>query len=371
MMNSRKFSMLIASVLGVFILLNIVLWQGYTKDIFYGQDAHGDLKRMGGVYVPPSQTKPVKYTTEHYEFPEVMDNLEAIQADVLTIGDSFSNGTGGNYYQDYLCSTYGWKILNVPSRPYNNALQMMYSLQETGLLAKIKPKVIILESLAANMEERFGSDKMQIYTLSLSGLKQAQNQGKISTKTKNEISADKLAPGIMIKSNLEVVKTLIHHQRHPQDYRINDKVGLLNLSQPLFSNEGWEDKLLVHLPDSNVHFSEQTIKNINNNINAAAELCREQGIVLVFMPVANKADVYYPYIKDVPPDWQVNKTMQELDALPKDYLLVNTEQILQQSLTEGDPAAVKDLFWLDDLHFSWKAQQIISDDLAQKLKDVL
>ena len=366
-MNAKKFCILVAGILGFFILFNILLWQSYTKSIFYGEDSHGDLKRMGGLQVTPSALHPIEYPVQHIEFSEVMDNPEAMQADVLTIGDSFSNGAGGNYYQDYLCSQYGWNILNVPSKPYNNALQMLYILQDTGVLAKIKPRVIILESLAANMRERLGSELLEHPSVSLSGLKQAQAQGKITAKTKNEISSEKIAPGIMVKSNLEVLKTAVRHQWKPDDYRINSAVGVLTLTRPLFSNGGWEDKLLVHLPDSNVHFSEQVIRNINAHLDEAAAMCRENGSVLVFMPAANKSDVYYPHIKEIPSEWQVNTTMQELESLHKDYIFVNTEQILQQALIEKDSEEVKDLYWLDDLHFSWKANKIIGDWMSQQL----
>ncbi len=366
-MSARKFCILVFGILGLFVFFNIVLWQICTKDIFYGEE-NTVLQRMGGMSFSPPKNHPVNYPVKHHEFRDIMDtNLEGIQVDVVTIGDSFSNGSGGNYYQDYLCSQYGWKVLNIPSKPYNNALQMLYILQDTGALDKMRPKIIILESLAANMGERFGGDVVERPVVSMTGFKQAQSQGNITNKMKNEISANKIAPEIMLKYNMVVLKTTVHRKLYPNDYRINDGVGNLRLKKQMFSNEGWEDALVVPLSDCNVHFSEHIIKNINANLNKVAKQCRDKGILLVFMSAANKVDVYYPYIKEVPSTWRSNTSMQELEALPKEYVFVNTEKILQQALVDREEEDIRDLYWLGDLHFSWKANQIVGDWMAKEL----
>ena len=77
--------------------------------------------------------------------------------DVLTIGDSFSNGGGGNYYQDYLADRYGLRVLNVPCEAFGdgNALSILYALQQTGYLAEISPRFVIVESVEHYLADRF------------------------------------------------------------------------------------------------------------------------------------------------------------------------------------------------------------------------
>lgn len=370
-MNAKKYCIAISTIFLVFIITNIIIWHYGTKNSFGIGKGHGDLGRIAGLHITDPNTHPINYLIKHREFQDVMDNTDDIKADVLTIGDSFSNGGGGNYYQDYLCSKYNWSILNVPSKPYNNALQILYILEESGLLAQIQPKVVILESLSANMKYRFGMESPQIPKIDIDGFKQAQKCSLTTEQTERELFYEKIVPGIMLKANLSYIEAWAYRRMNPNDYHLNEGVGMMNLNRAFFSNPGWEDKLVFPFSDANVHYDEKTLDNIVNNINGAADLCKKHDIELVFMPVENKFDVYYPYIVDPPPQYTESMVLRDMSNLPHRFIMINTSDVLRKKLESDDKEEYIDLFWVDDLHYSWKAHEAIAEQLQYQLRDLL
>ncbi|MBE0599115.1 MAG: hypothetical protein IH614_17860, partial [Desulfuromonadales bacterium] len=63
--------------------------------------------------------------------------------------------------------------------------------------------------------------------------------------------------------------------------------------------------------------------------------------------------LYAPYIVDNP--FPPSRFFELLRPLAKNYRFIDTETILREELTKG----TKDLYWLDDTHWSWKASEAI------------
>lgn len=368
-MTSKKYCLALFLVISEFFIANMVLWQTVSSNSFYGEDGHGDLSRMGMISMTSSLTHPIEYPQKHIEYSEVADKLEQTHVDILTIGDSFSNGSGGNYYQDYICSEYGVSVMNVPCRPYNDALKTFYILKNTGLLEQIKPRVIILESLTANMKERFGMKEPEQYDYTVEGFNQAQMAGRIKADVQAQIAEEKLAPGIMVKANAEFIKSWLRRMTNDDDYRFNDAVGIWKLNIRAFSNPGWEDKLLFPLSNANVRFEEQVVYNINNNLNDVAGYCEKQGIKLILLPVSDKYDVYSPYFASPPSDWRENTVINDLKKLSHRYAIIDTTNSLRKVIESSDRSEYTDLFWADDMHYSWKANQIIVKEIMQNISN--
>ena len=97
-MTAKKFSTLFLGTILVLAIVSIALWNGVVSRTFRVPDGHGDLNRLGSVVYIPSDTPQYRPQQRHKEFRDYLQEGGTENFDVLTIGDSFSNGGGGAYY---------------------------------------------------------------------------------------------------------------------------------------------------------------------------------------------------------------------------------------------------------------------------------
>jgi hypothetical protein len=71
------------------------------------------------------------------------------------------------------------------------------------------------------------------------------------------------------------------------------------------------------------------------------------------MPIVDKLNLYEPYL--LQHRYPRSIFFEELRKLPRDYLLIDTKEILSRSLEKGE----LDIFHQDDSHWTWKASQAI------------
>ena len=97
-------------------------------------------------------------------------------------------------------------------------------------------------------------------------------------------------------------------------------------------------------------------------MNALADICARHNIRFVFMPCVDKFDLYYPYLENKD-EYAENLFFEEFEQYPARYILINTKETLRKKLEEDE----KDIYWVDDTHWSWKGQQFVGDALMEKL----
>lgn len=78
------------------------------------------------------------------------------------------------------------------------------------------------------------------------------------------------------------------------------------------------------------------------------------------MPAVDKYNLYSPYI--VSNKYPQSIFFEYLETLPKNYVFINTKKILLEELKKGE----KDIFYADDTHWSYKANDIIINDIEFK-----
>jgi len=144
-------------------------------------------------------------------------------------------------------------------------------------------------------------------------------------------------------------------------YKFNNNaqkyVYKLNLNKNLFTiNRG--EKILVFNDDILYipQFTSKNILKINENFNNLAKILKKLDIKLYFMPAPDKYDLYYDFIKDN--KYPKNQFFELIRPLKKEYYFVDTKQILLPLLNNG----VKDVYWIDDTHWSQKASYAIAKD---------
>ena len=346
-MTSKKYVVCIVSVLYMYMIINLALWHGTVKNIFQ----QGDLNRMGSMATASPLTEDVHYPKHHTKLDNYLASGKTESFDVLTLGDSFSNGAGRSYYQDYLVNQYGIKVIN--AYVTNHCLRDLYILLNAGIIDEIKPLVIILESVARNVQERLGKT-----FITRESETERYSVQQFSKPTAVKVS-EGLIPSVMFQANVKYLTNKLYHFYYPQ--QLSDEVYIAKLDRNFFTNSGQENTLLYIYKDFKFLKEALNAEMMKQNLNTAARLLKAKGIKLVFFAAADKYDLYYPYIIDKKgrPENPFFQKMRGVQG--KEYIYIDTITPLREALARGE----QDVYWLSDTHWSHKGIKIFCDELVK------
>ena len=363
-MTSKGFSKALAAIITIFFLTNVILYFGWVDNKSFGADGHGDLANLASMAWSKSLTEQKKYERHHLELDDYLErtnNGEAIKVDVLTIGDSFTNSGGGAFYQDYLVTKYGVTVVNVPSNRIKGleALGMVEVLRNNGMLTKIKPKVVIVESVERYLFGRYDDANYLTDVPALDELTVIKNFTK--NKTKPVEKQDKFFPGYMIKRNINY----LHEQSRKWRNKERD-VSFAKLNKNTFTAVGKENELMYITWDFTNPKINPDVEQTAKNIQTVADNLKAMGIELVFLPCPDKSSVYYPFLQPDGREYAAKPELDELLAVKRDYYMVDAKHILQQAVADG----AVDVYWADDTHWSWRGFEIVVDEMMKNINIV-
>ena len=353
-MNSKKYVIGFLLLIGISFWGNVALWHSFTK-LCFAPDGHGDLTRMAFLPFEESKTSKITYNKSHMEFTDYLRREDNSAIDILTIGDSFSNGGGGNYYQDYIASKYDKNVLNIPMMEDGNPLTVLRRIMDLGLMDELNPQVVVLESVERSAAKRFSSPKVAKTISKKEFIKYYSVH-----KADGEPDFAGFLPGGMQKANCQMLMAKANNIIN--ENILSPKVYKEMLRDRYFTDKGREKMLLFYYEDlwwedSNVDFLQ-----IENNLSEIATELQQRNIQLVVMVNVDKLDLYRPFI-DNQGKYVENTFMENCSNHANNYIFINTKQILREMLAEGE----KDVYWQDDTHWSWKAQQRVVDFMMGKL----
>lgn len=362
-MTARTFFNYLITVIIVFIGINAIIWLAWTKQILAPSSKSGDLVRMGylsGFKVTRQDT--INLPRRHIS----MKDYSNTAIDIVTVGDSFSAGGGGgenSFYQDYISSYTGLRVLNVPSF-YKSGVELQFQpiitlakLINSGYLDLIKPKYLLLETIGRQSIDRL------VYNFSINHTSSISDINAYFKNSSFELNSSK--PSYINFINTGNYKFI----RNSFLYRNNDKIACSKvvkskLIMPLFDVME-KDSLLFYIDD--IIFTSQAnynnISKMNANLNKISEILKSKGITFVFMPIVDKYDLYRPYLVNT--SYPQNNFFDILRTLKKDYLFIDTKALLSPHVQAGE----KDLYFADDTHWNWKAPQIIFSEFRFTPKD--
>ncbi len=352
MNKNKKFTYGIILLLSCFVCFHLIIWQ-FTKKVYPDNHVVGDLARMSYKFDLINTRKNIdNLPLKHINFKDY--NSEKV--DVITIGDSFSNGAGGGinrYYQDYISSRYNLKVLNLPDfSETNNYIDSIVILLNSGFLDKVKPKYIILECVQRNVYSNIGLSKLTL-NLNYSGnIFDKINQTKDIFNPKNNPNN----VGFINNLNYNLIKYNLKFYYNGYGRFKNYYIEQLNGN---FFSSDVKNELIFFRDDIDFlkYQTKENIEKLNDRINELASLLKEKGISLYFMPTVDKYNLYREKL--------VNKEkypksifFEYLSSLKKNYKFIDTKKILLSELN-GDNSI--DLYHSDDTHWSSKARmQIVS-----------
>ncbi|MDT8423755.1 MAG: hypothetical protein RQ724_08270 [Desulfuromonadales bacterium] len=356
----QRFCLITVLIIVGALLFNLLVWRLLNRQLLTPEAGVyiGELAQTGYLY---DHTAPRRNTIDlphrHLRYAEYAGQ----KIDVLTIGDSFSQG-GGNgpnrFYQDYIVSLQDLAVLNLPVKidSANNLIESVAILVNSGFLEHINPRYILLQRSEKNLYQFAETTDL--------GKSLPPEQIKNMLANTNAPADSDAAPGTL---NLPG-----NHFLNPANLKwLWYKIGYFfshnafishvyreELDRSLFSGAHGDallflDKSLDKHRDKQKALDERAVRRINDNLNRLASLLAETNIRLVFMPVPDKYSLYRPYLREK--HYSRSAFFEHLRWQPKVYQLIDTDTILAQELKNG----VKDLYWIDDTHWSGKASKAI------------
>jgi hypothetical protein len=352
-MNFRSFTVRFFVLLIVFVGLNALIWFGWTREITDPYREAGDLLRIGYVLGHVSQRQNIDdLPKRHIKIAEY--NRQPV--DLLTVGDSFSVGGGqgrNSHYQDYIASLQGLTVLNVPFSLIGGKdveaapIVTLSKLINSGYLDVIKPKYLLLESVERYATRRFTVHFPLRATASVAELDRIFREEPPRIKRPKDSIFNFINNGNwqFIANNLQYMF---------RDTAHGSMIIISRLNRRLFSSSQG-DQLIFYTDDiKNSKFATPaSMAELNQNLNQLAAELKAKGITLIFMPIVDKLNLYEPHLREH--RYPKSVFFEELRKLPKDYLFIDTKEILSRSLEKGE----MDLYHQDDSHWSWKASEAI------------
>lgn len=344
-MTNKKYTFLFFLYLLLFIGANAVVWQVWTKKLLTTEYQGGDLARMG--YLPDSKLlrkNAYDLPVRHLEDTEYTG--QAIR--VVTVGDSFSNGGGGGrnrYFQDYIASINDCNVLNIEPYQSQNILELVVTLLNNGYLEKVRPRYLIFSASEKFSVEKYALDIDFSSNVDLGNDNTLQRMGYNIAGSGPKIT-------FLNAGNFKFILNAFLYQF--SDRALFSKTFTRELSVPLFTSKD-QRKLLFYRDDIRkiALSTPRTVSLLNDNLNTVADMLAKKGIKFYFMPCVDKYDLYSDFIVDNP--YPASTFFEELRKMPKRYTLIDTKAILLPELEKG----VKDVFYPDDTHWSWKASKKI------------
>lgn len=350
MISYKKLVFLMVLFLIFLFSFHITVWNMYTKYVFPDKYDIGDLGRMSYKLdsLTPRVTK-INLSKQHINF----DKWDETPIDILTIGDSFSNGGGSgknSYYQDYLCTFYNLKILNIQDIPMKNSIETLQLLLTSSIIDKLKPKAIIIESTEPQILNRFS---INIST----------PESNITNETAIKYLIQKYEynkPKINFINNININAVKYNILYNFDDHACTSNCYITKLNKKLFTSK--DPYSLLFYKETikyNDSITSQKVEKTNANLNSLALKLKTKGIKLYFMPAVDKFNLYSKYI--VVNKYGKSTFFEQLRPMKKEYKLIDTKAILEKEIDRG----VMDVFYSDDTHWSYNASEAIAKNLSE------
>lgn len=341
----KKYVWIFGITILFFLSYHGVVWTFMTSKIFLTSNNHiGDLGRTSYL-VDSLFPRLIEDTLPRKHFDG--NNWNNGSVDLITIGDSFSNGGGGGknaYYQDYLATVLNINVLNIQNIGQDYSyIDTIRFLHQKKYFGKIKPKAILIQAVVR------------------------ESLRDVPTKEINPTS-DILLQNLLAKNttahfphplwiNTANYRAPYYYTRYFYSIRAKKEIYRLLLTKDLFTSNDRNHLLVYHDDLNNItKFNKKNIANLNAELNLLAQELQKENIKLIFMPVVDKYDLYHDYILDQK-RYPLNPFFTLLRKEPKSYTLIDSKAILLPMLKNN----VQDLYYSDDTHWSYKASEAIAN----------
>ena len=309
------------------------------------QDYTGDIGRLGQIPFGSSYDENLKrnYLTDNLVKETLIVSYEKFYPSktlkIVTIGDSFSQQSNFGY-QNYLAHILNDSIINI--KRYGNNFETAISLLNSGIIDGSNCQILIFEQV----DRYLISDLCNIDFERL--FKLPQNKEKQNKKSTNE--------GSDHDSELYNLTSWFRLQ-----FGYDNPIFRHNLEQNCFTHNYFSHQLFCYIDDFNFKRTKpDDIEKAKENLILLNKKFSEKGIKMIFLIAADKYDVYRSFMTD--DSLPIDTTTDELSSI-SDVCVINTKWLLQEMVRNGE----KDVYMVNDTHWSYKASEAVAKKLAQNI----
>lgn len=318
-------------------------------NIFLNQEMTGDLGRMSQITFGQEYAQRVNVPVIadiSYENTEDKDVVRKQGGVVLGVGDSFSRYNSTSYLN--CLAAHGLNVLSYTSdadMTVLNPFQKAWELLNHGYADSLSVRAFMVESVERELLGRLSSMNLNTLTVTEAPPRSAPNPDSEDSGW-----------------------TLIY----PVDY-IGKMIGLRStrvkpaqLTMPLFSHGQMGRDLYFWQGDVGTEMSidttDVTQRRALDNLRRLFALAHEKGVRLMVVVPPDKYDLYQSFIVDNPfPPKTINEDLRRL--FPDEENLVLCKEFLLPHVQRGE----KDIYMLNDTHWSPKTAKIVADELYMML----
>lgn len=310
----------------------------------------GDLGKLGYFYIDKNNQDNLSPQLSENKVDEYNDTIQG-KYRIITIGDSFSQ-QGISGYQNYLATNLRERILNYPSprkQGYYPEEIAMYLLNN-DIYNKLGCKIVIIETVEREFVQ---------HILNYRDIKQIDYHIKETRYPFKTMSLKKKSPS---RKNKDYLMETFKYLKY-QLYKSKRPVKEVTLDADYFSAPPYNilyfyEKDLIKLSISN-----EEKKNILNKLNSIHDTFDKNGIQLYYLIAPDKYDIYQPHIKNNP--YQPKIILDQLEDETKQLeWFINPRDTLREMTSKG----IKDVYHIDDSHWTVKACEAISNMIANKIQ---
>ena len=323
--------------LSVFSIPLLVLLAWYVYVI---ANISGDLGTLG--MIPFGQYE-VGEKPDFIDYYDAFSIEEAQDAEIVVLGDSFTK-KNVNSYMNYLGYALGVKICHLYIDDNKiNPCAAANILIDNDLLPNCK--VLVLESVERHAIWR---------------LRDCFNGGNLVFVEKSDDSPNKfnLSKYLSLNNISSLIKLSLN---------IDNPVGKMQLDGDYFTNK-YSDKLYFYTSNTDgggdlwySKYDEASFAKAKSNLLKLREKAIEKGVNFYFVMPSDKFDMYYDKIVDNP--YPANPTFDYFSDIDNSWYVAG-KQILTPPLEDG----VKDIYLVNDTHWSRIGAEIIGRNLARLIQ---
>jgi hypothetical protein len=322
------------------IWLILVLGTAYVALFIYpeicGDISHVGLLPFGHDYenlIGKEWPKEMKFATV-----EDIEELQQVHADVLTIGDSFSQ-RDEDAYQNYLCYK-GLSVVNCERHMFYNPMTFAYEVMNLDIIDSTRVKVLVVEIV-----ERYVENFMTHFEPNPQKSTLMTKRKKLKDKRPTRWSLERARSFLFLRTGY--VENPVILEQLDADYFSSDKPQAL-----YYYNEDLDG----------LSISKEKEGSILANYQRLLDLAQEKHIKLIFLVAADKYDMYQGHIINNPNGMKtVNEDIARI--LKNDPHLLVSKDYLQPMIDQGE----KDVYLYNDSHWSYKAAKVIADELSRRI----
>lgn len=348
--QSRSYVNFFSIFVLVLFLYHVIVYSFFTSKVIAAGDSGyvGDLVRLSYQldFIELKKTENT-LSKQHLEGAE----YHGQKIDVLTIGDSFSNGGGSGknaYYQDYIASQNNYNVLNIKRLSFagKGVAPTFFALYNSGVIDQIKPGIVLLSIGSRDLVSRFGITLDWEYKADAQAIEQEMK----AMEPRDLVSHQLKDVSIVNTANFKLPFFTLMYNFTP----CYKQVCKFPLKESLFTVNSDKEILVYKKSVKGLYTSTpENVESANANLNRIAKMLKEKGIKMYLMPAVSKYDLYSDFIENNP--YLNDPLFDLLEPLKKEYTLINTKKILLPLLEKGE----KDVFYADDTHWSYKAAEAI------------